>query len=277
MIEIKRLPDGQSFDVEALTVGTLPETPVPHRHEYFEIFWVLEGTGRQSIDFIEYDMNPGQIFFITPGQVHDVHTLPDNIYAISFNAEFIDSEAKSQLPIDRLFLQNRCERPYVFTDAQGSKELRSLIDIISRELQSTSKDKDLMSILLVSFLRYVMRYLDEEDCFHRASTDMRMVKLLKLIDSNFRERKDTGFYSDNLAMTSKRLNELSKTQFSRTVTELIHEKTIVEARRKLAFTDETIKRISLNLGYKDTSYFCRFFKRVSEQSPQSFRDTWKAS
>lgn len=273
MLEIKQLPDGSSFDVEFIGVGAVPEFPEPHRHEYFEIFWVLLGQGRQSIDFVEHEMLPGRMFFITPGQVHDVHELPDNIYAISFNAEFIDSQVQSQVPIDKLFLQNRSDKPYITLDDKGNKHLTGLINIIEQELKAPAPDKDLMSTLMVSFLRYVMRYLDSEVQSY-SPKDPRMVNVLKLVDEHFKERKDTGFYADKLAMTNKRLNELTKEQFGKTVTQLLHDKVIVDARRLLAFTDMTIKSIAIELGYQDTSYFCRFFKRLSGVSPQTFRENW---
>ncbi len=272
MIEIKKLPKGAIFDIDLID-DPIIETPVPHRHEFFEIFWVLEGKGYQSIDFNEYSMLPGKVFFIAPGQVHDVRTVPTKLCSISFNPEFINAESQSQLPIDRLFLQNRCAKPFLLLDKQGEKDIRALIDIMIVELNSEMPDKDLMSTLLLAFLRYMMRYLDDqEDCTSNA--DLRMVKLLKLIDDNFKVRKDVTYYAEQLSMTGKRLNELSKEQFSKTVTQLLHDKVIVEARRELAFTHKSIKTISMELGYKETSYFCRFFKRLSGQSPQSFRQEW---
>lgn len=276
MLEVKRLPNGASFDVEFIGAGSLPESPQPHRHEYFEIFWILSGEGRQSIDFVEYEMLPREIFFITPGQVHDVHDLPENFYAISFNAEFIDSQAKSQLPIDKLFIQNRSNKPFITLDDTGDKHLKGLVSIIEDELAGDTPDNDMMSNLLVSFLRYVMRYLEAEVNLY-TQKDPRMLSVLKLIDENFHERKDTGFYSGKLAMTNKRLNELTKEQFGKTITQLLHDKVIVEARRQLAFSDKTIKTISYELGYKDTSYFCRFFKNLSGLSPQGFREQWYES
>lgn len=273
MIEIKRLSKGKTFDVEFMDVGSVPETLVPHRHEYFEMFWVLEGKGRQSIDFVEYDMIPGQIFLITPGQVHDVHVVPDKFYAISFNAEFINSHKQNQRPINQLFLQNRSNKAYINIDEPGKIDLSQIISILSNELLLEKPDKDLMGALLIAFLRYLIRYL--EDSNDTVDSDIRMVKLLKLIDECFRDRKDVGFYSDALAMTSKRLNELSRQQFSKTVTQLIHDRVIVEAKRNLAFTNKTIKSISFDLGYTDTSYFCRFFKRQTGESPKSFREAWE--
>lgn len=273
MIEIKRLPKGAIFDIELLDEPTI-ETPNPHRHEYFEIFWVLEGEGYQSIDFLEFPMLSNKIFFIAPGQVHDVRQVPNKFCAISFNAEFINAESQSQQPIDRLFLQNRSDKPYLALDEQGQKDIRSLVNILIAEKNSATADKALMSTLLLAFLRYMMRYLDDnENCASNA--DLRMVRLLNLVDSHFKTHKDAGFYAEQLAMTTKRLNELSKEQFSKTVTQLLHDKVIVEARRELAFSQKNITTIAIELGYKDTSYFCRFFKRLSGSSPQSFRLQWE--
>ena len=273
MLEVKQLSKGASFDVEFLDVGSIRESTKPHRHEYFEVFWVISGNGNQSIDFVKYDMSPRKMFFITPGQVHDVHELPESIYAISFNAEFVSSQVQSQLPIDKLFLQNRRDKPYVELDEIGQVHLTNLIKIIEQELSSSEPDRSLMSTLLVAFLRYVMRFLEEEVQSYSLK-DTRMVNILELIEDNFTNRKDTSFYADRLAMTNKRLNELTKEQFSKTVTQLIHDKIIVEARRLLAFTDKTIKAIGIELGYHDISYFCRFFKRISGITPQKFREDW---
>ncbi|BDY07031.1 AraC family transcriptional regulator [Ferrimonas sp. YFM] len=273
MIEVKRLPEGVPLDVEFLQRPGR-QTPHPHRHEYFQIFWVLEGEGSQSIDFREFPMMPGQVFFIAPGQVHDVHAMPQKMVSVSFNPEFISSREYCQQPIDRLFLRNRSTEPYISLDELGGGELLGLLEMVGRELARELPDRDLMSALLVGYLRYMMRYLDEGDDSDTMA-DKRMVRLLNLIDDNFRERKDVAMYAQQLSMTSKRLNELSKQRFSRTVTQLIHDKVTVEARRELAFTQKTIKTISFKLGYKDTSYFCRFFKRMSGQSPQAFRSEWK--
>lgn len=261
------------FDIELLDEPAI-ETPIPHRHEYFEIFWVLEGEGYQSIDFLEFPMLANKVFFIAPGQVHDVKQVPNKFCAISFNAEFINAESQSQLPIDRLFLQNRSDKPYLTLDEKGKEDIRSLVNILIKEKNSTTADKALMSTLLLAFLRYMMRYLDDHKDY-TSSADLRMVRLLELIDDHFKTHKEVTFYAEKLAMTGKRLNELSKEQFSKTVTQLLHDKVIVEARRELAFSHKSIKTISIELGYKDTSYFCRFFKRLSGKSPQSFRFDWE--
>lgn len=263
------------FDVDLLDIGAKPETPTPHRHEYYEIFWVLQGKGSQSIDFEEYLMEPGRMFFITPGQIHDVHVLPDKLYAISFKAEFIKSESQIQSSINKLFVHNFSDQPYIEISDQGQTDLLKIIDVIDAELTSDTANQDLLSTLMAVFIQYVTRFVSGGGDSEGKSSDDRMLKLLTLVDQYYHVRKDAGFYSDKLSITSKRLNELARERFSKTITQMIHDRVIVEACRELAFSHKTVKTIAFGLGYKDVSYFCRFYKRVTGKSPQEFRQDWE--
>jgi AraC-like DNA-binding protein len=273
MIEIKQLPSGISFEIEHMVTEASPETSSAHRHEYFEIFWTIKGEGKHRIDFVEYPLSPGMIYFMTPGQVHECTHLPDEMYAISFNAEFINSDYRSQLAIDQVFLQNRVHHPSIKIDDLGMQELLSLVNVMNRELRQPEIDNDLLSILMTGFLRYLIRYQPNRDDTPYLS-DERMVLLLTLIDKNFSIHRETEFYSKQLSLTNKRVNELTKRHFSKTVTQLIHDRIILEARRELIFTRKTVKDIALSLGYDDTAYFCRFFRKSTGESPMSFRQAW---
>lgn len=92
-----------------------------------------------------------------------------------------------------------------------------------------------------------------------------------LLDAHFRRQKQTLFYAEQLSLSTKRLNELSKKYFGKTVAQLIHEKIMVEAKRELIYTNRTIKAIALELGFEDVAYFTRYFKRATGLTPQTFR------
>ena len=119
-------------------------------------------------------------------------------------------------------------------------------------------------------MRYVARYGDSEK---RKATirDERVIRLFELIGEHFLQHRKTGYYADQLALTGKRLNELTKQQTGKTVTGLIHERIVLEAHRELAFTTKTVKTIAMELGYEDPAYFCRFFRKMTHESPAGFR------
>ncbi|MCI0554784.1 MAG: AraC family ligand binding domain-containing protein [Anaerolineae bacterium] len=65
--------DSLSTFFEIARVDNLSEMDkpaVPHRHTYYEIFWILGGSGAHYVDFDEYRFAPNTFFFITPGQIH---------------------------------------------------------------------------------------------------------------------------------------------------------------------------------------------------------------
>lgn len=272
MLPIKTLANDQYLDIELIDGSSEPESKEPHRHQYFEIFWVLQGSGAHSLDFSDYPLDTGQIYFITPGQVHHCPQLAQKMYAISFNANLIGSNKGSQQLLDQIFFQNRSSHPSIVIDAEGELALQSILTILMKELQSKTCDNELVHLLFTSLLRYVSRYQPLHT--QPQIDDCRMVKLLELIDIHYTQHKHATFYAEQLSLSSKRVNELSQDYFGKTITQLIHEKTITEARRNLAFTNRTIKAIALELGYKDSAYFCRFFKKSTLESPQNFRLKW---
>ncbi|RZL42896.1 MAG: AraC family transcriptional regulator, partial [Pedobacter sp.] len=63
-----------------------------HRHSFYHLVFFTEGTGKQQIDFKKFEVKPGLIYFMIPGQVHswDFGTEPDG-YIINFSQSFFNS------------------------------------------------------------------------------------------------------------------------------------------------------------------------------------------
>jgi len=76
-----------------------------------------------------------------------------------------------------------------------------------------------------------------------------------------------------LNISTKALNRLSKVHFSKTLTELIADRIVIEAKRELYPTDKPVKAIAYELGFDDEYYFSRFFKNNATVSPQTYRQT----
>lgn len=71
----------------------------------------------------------------------------------------------------------------------------------------------------------------------------------------------------------KALAKITKAHFNKTLSSLINERIIIEAKRELYLTDKTVKQIADELGYEDEYYFSRFFKVNADVSPQLYRET----
>ncbi len=92
-----------------------------------------------------------------------------------------------------------------------------------------------------------------------------------LVEANFRQRRDIGFYAEQLGLTPTQLNRVCRAERDVSALEVIHRRLMAEAERDLAYTQLSIKQIALELGFQDAAYFSRFFQRHAGMSPSAFR------
>jgi len=93
------------------------------------------------------------------------------------------------------------------------------------------------------------------------------------IESHFKQKHSASDYADMLNISPKALAKMAKNHFNRTLTDMIAERIIIEAKRELYLTNKPVKEIAFELGYDDEYYFSRFFKNNADVSPQLYRDT----
>jgi AraC-like DNA-binding protein len=84
-------------------------------------------------------------------------------------------------------------------------------------------------------------------------------------------------YSDRLGVTPSHLAETVKAATGRTPGQMIRSAQTVEAKRLLLHTDKNVAQIAYELGFKDTAYFGRFFKREAGVTPGEFRRRARAA
>ena len=78
------------------------EPDIAHRHDYYTVVLVKSGDGIHKIDFEEYQLNDNQIYFISPGQVHQIiENRRSEGYAILFSQKFL---LENNIPLR--FLEN---------------------------------------------------------------------------------------------------------------------------------------------------------------------------
>ena len=95
----------------------------------------------------------------------------------------------------------------------------------------------------------------------------------KLVEKNFKTVRKVSDYAEKLYISSTYLNDTVKEVTGQSASETIQDRVILEIKGELIQTESTINQIAYELGYKDTSYFCRFFKKNTGVTPQTFRET----
>jgi AraC-like DNA-binding protein len=98
-------------------------------------------------------------------------------------------------------------------------------------------------------------------------------RFMKLVQENFREQRDIGFYADKLCLTPKYLSKILKDNSGSSASEWIDNHVVLEAKALLKSTNMTIQQISEELNFPSQSFFGKYFKRVVGVSPKEYRES----
>jgi AraC-like DNA-binding protein len=94
-----------------------------------------------------------------------------------------------------------------------------------------------------------------------------------LVESNFKTKHQVADYAEMLNKVQKHYLIYSKIQRKKSPLQIIQDRTILEARRLLRYSDKSIKEIAYEIGYEDIQSFSRFFKKIEGVSPSDFKKT----
>ncbi len=251
-----------------------PEVDDVHKHTFYEIIWIEKGKSKQVIDYTEYEIKPGSLFFISPGQLHEFEEWKPILGgSILFTEDFLLLHHQNK---DRLFelsfLDNFYSHPVLQPDKKSFEEIKQTI----RQLEAEKKRKDYQPAMAQALLQVLLLQIQRSvDAQAKVTISKKYIVLFKkfkqLIDLNFSKNLSVSNYASMLAITPHHLNFVVKEVTGKTATEVIRARLILEAKRLISFTDYSISEIAAELGYFDSSYFAKIFKAETDQAPLEFK------
>lgn len=274
----------KAFDVVTLAEAfTLAKKNIfsAHRHDYYEVFWITQGSGTISIDFIDYEICPATLCFLSPGQVH-AWAIAEPIvgYLLSFTGEFFLRGVQNPNELAEMPLfYTLGDAPVIRLNNQQAQTFGNLTHKIEQEYLESFLDKDAMlRCYLHIFLIEAKRLYSPNTTTHQFEAGFLLTKkLLALIEIHYLTSLSVAEYADLLHVTANHLNETIKRTMNKTAGEVIRARLLLEAKRLLRFSDIAISEIAHQLNFEDPSYFSRFFKKYTRLSPGDFRDLLKSS
>lgn len=248
---------------------------VPHRHNYYEIFFFVDGNGDHDIDFTNHEIKSMSIHFVSPGQVHHVRRgIGSSGFVMLFSRDFyyLNLQNKSIL-FDLPFLNNNSSHPILNLKPEEFNPMLDLTNALSREHDSENPNKaeivrSYLNIVLINCKRLFFEYNPE----HVEVSSSKLFQDFRIeLETSFAEFHKVTDYAQSLSVTEKHLNETTKKTVGKTASELIHERIILEAKRLIMHSDYSNKEIAYFLHFDDPSHFSKFFKNKVGQSPNDFK------
>jgi AraC-like DNA-binding protein len=260
---------------DGITSMMRAEFLAPHRKDYYFLAFVRKGCNRHWIDMTPYTLKPDTFYFTVPHQVHLKEVAePLTGMVIGFTAEFLALEENTllrQLPI----IQNLHNGHELSLNTADITFLEDTLNKLYTEYQTKNNWQHgmliaYMQVLLIYLSRlYTEQYTNTESAPGRAL----LKKYLSKIEGSYKETHNVTAYADMLNISAGHLSEVVKQQSGKPAIAHIHERLVLEAKRLLFHTEQSIKEIAFQLGFEDASYFNRFFKRNTGHTPAEYRLT----
>ncbi len=263
-------PDGSAaLQIRRVRFGVENDLSPPRRRRRYHLLWIEDGHGAHEIDFVPYSLAANRLFLIAPGQVH---RWLDNEFQgriFSFAGGMLEAPSREQLMFGSGLHGWAGGHPALELASRAASELITLANLLEGECHCDPVDWSVVRPLLNAFALVLGRTARETNA---KGQDDRMAELLRLIDDHYIVEHSPQFYATRFGISASRLNQISTKHLRRTVTQLAHDRLVLEARRDLGVTDKDVQAIGHRLGFDDPSYFTRFFRRETGQTPLEFRD-----
>lgn len=244
----------------------------PHRHEYYTVIWVKEGEGNHIVDFHQYKLEANQVYFVSPGQIHQLlaSSRPTG-WVFTFHPDFlIESDIDPEFMANiNLFKQYSDSPPIALKDDQ---RLNKIMDLFGDCFQDESEFKtEALGAVLQLFLIECIRQSSIDEPEVDTGKSCVLVDFKKAVESNYADKHKVAEYAEMLFITPKHLNEVVKSTIGVTAKEYIIDRILTEGKRLLIHTDLTVKQIAINIGFSEPIHFNSFFKSKTGQTPLQFR------
>lgn len=240
-----------------------------HIDDCFTVIVVSKGSGTTDVDFHTVRLSEGQLGIIAPGQVHsNIYVHECEAWMLRISPDMIDPD------YHHLIDEYSMSPNPVGLSEEAMTNLCDALRLLERLMASMGSGK-LQSTVVFNMLNVVLGIITPEIMQCRAGLSRRAgeisIRFRRMLPQFIRQQKRPSFYAGRLCISEVYLNEVLKKSTGLSPSEWITATIILEAKRLLRSTALSAKEVAHELGFEDTAYFSRFFKKNTRMTPLEFR------
>lgn len=190
----------------------------------------------------------------------------------------------SRMAAETVWLDRWVHQPHLITGPQHHERLSDAIRLAKRiEAEHCGFEEDrslalesLFRLLLISINRGIGAEVETGANITPQSQKL-FNRFRALLDEQIVFTRSVSSYAELLSVTPTHLTRTVKMVSGQTAGEIISDRIMLEAKRKLTFADLPVAEIAYALKFSSTSYFSRFFSAHAGETPKDFRKKMRDS
>ena len=241
-----------------------------HRIDFHIIIFNFGNRFSHFVDFQKCELGHGEALIISPGQVH-AFLLDQEVdgYVIIFNQYFLEHFI-APTPLLRI-------RP-IFNYLVGASIYSQLevhtafIGAIKPYLDQNDKVQGTI-LIGTEMTKLLLTWSQMKSELTGSSEHYQIFDQFRMsVQHHYSQSREALFYSNLLGVSYKHLNEICSKLTNQTPKMIIDQIVLLEAKRKIASSDISMKELTYSLGFDSPTNFSKFFKKHTQLSPGKFKE-----
>ena len=236
----------------------------------------VSGSLKASINLKEYTLQPGDLVTLIPGSIIQFCEETDAVQLsfIGFSSSFMEGVNLIQSTTDNV--TTIYEHPVLPLDIKKTQQLNDFLKLLERIVMEEGKiNPEIVKHILQGLMIGIGDLYRGKQWPNQTLTrsDEIQKKFLGLVMKHYTSNRQTSFYASHLSISPQHLCMIVKQKTGRSVSDIIADMVIMDAKSQLKSTDLTIQEIAYSLNFPNVSFFGKYFKRYVGISPQKFRNS----
>lgn len=253
-----------------------PYTP-PHTHDFFEVFYVLEGMITHIINGLTTKLAAGDLVFIRPEDCHSLSGKKFHMINVSFPARSWKAYCALAGLDETSFVDPSVLPPPTFrVSEERRQECAAVFGRVLRVSQQTLPERAAKQALC-RFWAAILDYFLPEENDAQAGADQQkpcpvwLSHACRAMHEQENLRGGLARFVDVSGVTRAHLTRTLKAWRGQTPTEFINELRLRHAAMLLAVTPSATIDIAMECGFENIGYFYLLFQRQFGKSPRLWR------
>jgi len=249
-----------------------------HWHEQFEILYFEQGEALLHCNCQAYDVKTGDLMIINNNEIHCGETLCQHLiyyivkvdlnFLLSSQVDFCQTKYINPLLQGRIRFQNHIKQ-----NDQLVEQIQQIVkEYTQQEIGCELAIKEHIYHIIVLLLRQYKQELFNNNGYDRQQKGMNQLRtVLEYIDRHYNENISLTQLANLANMSNQHFCRIFKSTTGKRPVDYINYLRINKAVTFLSESDLNISEVAMAVGFDDSNYFSRLFKKYQKTSPSEMR------
>ena len=267
-----------SHEAELLTTDLEDWRDGPQVLPYGAILICRCGKALLNVNYKEWELYEGAVITVFPNDVVELKSVSSSLrFEMLKYTPSLLREASLQLEqtVYSFLREDRCRQDTpVVTNIINA--MFALLKVYFDQSECTCISQLVLCQLKAFFIGF-HEYLQRNPQYRRDDVKSYRVRelfnsFMMLLEKNYKQSRDVNYYADQMHISSKYLTNIVRQVTGHTPKSIIDQYIILQLKMQLKRTNMSVKEIAFEYHFTDVSFFCRYFKKHTGQTPQQVRD-----